>query len=339
MRLTDERLSLMRLTPVIRGAATYIPGLYKVVSKWRKASAHGGETDNAAYCYEVWLKHLTLLWANGMRTIPDTVAELGPGDSLGTGLAALLCGANHYYALDIVHYANAPRNLMIFDQLVNLFQRRAGRPSKGWPDYDQHLDPNMFPSHILTQSVLASALAPDRLTAIRSALVHPSLDTDRITIRYMVPWNKASVIRPATVDLVFSHTVLELIVNLEDTYQACSQWLKPGGWMSHQIDLSSCYLAKVWNDHWTYPEWIWKIVMGKGSFYLNRQPCSHHIQLLRASGFEIVAHLNWTRTDGIKRSQLALRWKGLSEDDLTCWETFIQARRPNRATKPTPPPN
>ena len=86
----------MRLTPVIRGAATYIPGLYKVVSKWRKASAHGGETDNAAYCYEVWLKHLTLLWANGMRTIPDTVAELGPGDSLGTGLAALLSGANHY---------------------------------------------------------------------------------------------------------------------------------------------------------------------------------------------------------------------------------------------------
>jgi hypothetical protein len=76
------------------------------------------------YCYEVWLKHLTLLWANGLRTIPDTVAELGPGDSLGTGLAALLSGANHYYALDIIRYADTPRNLMIFDQLVDLFQRR-----------------------------------------------------------------------------------------------------------------------------------------------------------------------------------------------------------------------
>ena len=141
MRLTDERLFLMRLTPVIRGAATYIPGLYKTVSNWRKVGTGG--TDIAAYCYEVWLKHLTLLWANGLRTIPDTVAELGPGDSVGTGLAALLSGANHYYALDTVQYANTPRNLMIFDQLVSLFQRRAGRPSKGWPDYDQHLDSNL----------------------------------------------------------------------------------------------------------------------------------------------------------------------------------------------------
>src|SRR5436305_1646470 len=118
----------MRVTPIIEGAATYIPGLYKI----RKERTGG--TDTAAYCYGVWLKHLTLLWANGMHTIPDTVAELGPGDSLGTGLAALLSGANHYYALDVVYYANTPRNLMIFDQLVNLFQRRTGRPSKGWPD-------------------------------------------------------------------------------------------------------------------------------------------------------------------------------------------------------------
>ncbi len=75
----------MRLTPIVKGAATYISGLYKMRAKRRT-----GGTDTAAYCYDVWLKHLTLLWANGLRTIPDTIAELGPGDSLGTGLAALL---------------------------------------------------------------------------------------------------------------------------------------------------------------------------------------------------------------------------------------------------------
>jgi hypothetical protein len=291
----------MRLTPVIKGAATYIPGLYKVVSKRRT-----GGTDTAAYCYGVWLKHLTLLWANGLRTIPDTIAELGPGDSLGIGLTALLSGVNHYYALDVVHYANTPRNLLIFDQLVALFRQHAERPTKGWPDYDQYLDANLFPSHILTEGLLEMALAPDRITAIRAALVRPSPDADRITIRYMVPWNEVRVI----------------------TYRACALWLKPGGWMSHQIDFTSHHLAKEWNDHWTYPDWLWKIVMGKRPFLINRQPCSHHLQLLRASEFEIVCHLKQTRANGIKRSQLALAWRGLSEDDFACAGTFIQARKP-----------
>ena len=62
----------MRLTPVVKGVATYIPVLYKVMVKWR-AGGTGG-TDTAAYCYGVWLKHLTLLWANGLRTIPPSMA-------------------------------------------------------------------------------------------------------------------------------------------------------------------------------------------------------------------------------------------------------------------------
>jgi len=313
----------MRLTPIVKGAATYIPGLYKVMAKRRT-----GGTDTAAYCYNVWLKHLTLLWANGLRTIPDTIAELGPGDSLGTGLAALLSGVSHYYALDVVHYADTPRNLSIFDRLVELFQQHTGRPIKGWPDYDQYLDANLFPSHILTKNILEMALAPDRITAIRAALMHPSPDADRITIRYMVPWHEASVIRQGTVDLILSHSVLEHVVNLEDTYRACALWLKPGGWMSHQIDFTSHHLATAWNDHWTYPDLLWKIVMGKRSFYINRQPCSHHLQLLRASEFEVVCHLKQTGTNGIKRPQLALDWRGLSEDDFACAGTFIQARKP-----------
>jgi hypothetical protein len=316
----------MRLTPIVKGAATYIPGLYKVMAK-RRTGGTGG-TDTAAYCYGVWLKHLTLLWANGLRIIPDTVAELGPGDSLGIGLAALLSGVNHYYALDVVHYANTPRNLLIFDQLVALFQQHTGRPTKGWPDYDQYLDANLFPSHILTKSVLEMALAPDRIAAIRAALVNSSPDTDRITIRYVVPWNEARVIQRATVDLILSHSVLEHVVNLEDTYRACALWLKPSGWMSHQIDFTSHSLTQDWNGQWTYPDWMWKIIVGKRPFLINRQPCSHHLQLLRASGFEIMCHLKQTGANGVKRSQLALGWKALSEDDFACAGTFIQARKP-----------
>src|SRR4051812_1903806 len=113
----------MELDQVVRGAATCIPGVSKVLSAWRPERTGG--TDNAKYCYSVWLKHLTRLWASGSRRIPVTVAELGPGDSLGTGLAALLTGVEHYYALDVASYADPQRSIAILDELVQLFEERA----------------------------------------------------------------------------------------------------------------------------------------------------------------------------------------------------------------------
>ena len=60
-----------------------------------------------------------------METTFGTVAELGPGDSLGTGIAALLSGVEKYYALDVKPYFNNAINLEMFDRLLELFQRRA----------------------------------------------------------------------------------------------------------------------------------------------------------------------------------------------------------------------
>jgi hypothetical protein len=144
----------LELKPVVKGLLTFVPGLHRLV--YRRGT---GGTDTPAYCYEVWLKHLTLLWENKLRAIPNSVAELGPGDSLGVCLAALLSGAGKYYALDVVPFANQARNLQIFDGLVELFKQRAARPSRGWPNYDAHLDGRLFPSHILTREILNESLA------------------------------------------------------------------------------------------------------------------------------------------------------------------------------------
>ena len=51
-----------------------------------------GGTGSARYCYSIWLRHLLLAHAGGMRGLPSTLAELGPGDSVGVGLAALISG-------------------------------------------------------------------------------------------------------------------------------------------------------------------------------------------------------------------------------------------------------
>lgn len=43
-----------------------------------------------------------MAYKNGLPVHPDTVAGLGPGDSLGFGLAALISGADKYFAFDVV---------------------------------------------------------------------------------------------------------------------------------------------------------------------------------------------------------------------------------------------
>ncbi|MGI8422542.1 MAG: hypothetical protein ACR2NO_00220 [Chloroflexota bacterium] len=114
---------MTELKPIAKGLATMVPGLYRLLAR-----PVAGNTDSADYCYSVWLKHLTLLWQSGMREMPSSVAELGPGESLGSGFAALLSGASRFYALDVVSYSNTEKNLRVFDELVERFKRRAPRP-------------------------------------------------------------------------------------------------------------------------------------------------------------------------------------------------------------------
>jgi len=132
------------LKPAIKGLLTFIPGVSNLLPPRRE-----GGTKSAAYCYDVWLKHLVFLWESGVRTIPKTYAELGPGDSLGIGLCAMLCGAERYFALDVLRHSNTERNLLIFDELLGRFRSRAPRPNRGWPDFDPFLNDRLFPEHIL----------------------------------------------------------------------------------------------------------------------------------------------------------------------------------------------
>jgi hypothetical protein len=205
---------------VAKGLLTYVPGLRRIA-----ANRSTGTREPAQYSYGVWMKHLVLLWQHGVRRIPDTLAELGPGDSLGAGLAALLSGVNKYYALDVVPYSDNATNLRVFDELVGLFRQRAPRPEKGWPDFDPYLDDRLFPSHILTDAWLNECLRPDRIAFLRDALTSCSRPAASTPIRYMVPWDDIGVIEPASVDLIISHSVLEHVVDLEHTYAAFKAWL------------------------------------------------------------------------------------------------------------------
>src|SRR5262249_48006693 len=104
--------------------ATFVPGLGHMTGRMT------GGTVSARYCYSVWLRHLSMLHRSALPTSFGTLVELGPGDSIGIGLAALLSGAEHYVALDVTRYAAAALNLQIFEELVGLFREQAPIPDE-----------------------------------------------------------------------------------------------------------------------------------------------------------------------------------------------------------------
>ena len=95
----------------------------------------------------------------------------GPGDSIGIGIAAVLTGVERYFAFDVVAHANTPRNLAIFDGLVDLFLEQADIPDASeYPRVGPTLLDYRFPGHLLTPDRMREALDPARLARVRASI-------------------------------------------------------------------------------------------------------------------------------------------------------------------------
>ena len=226
--------------PLVKGAITYVPGLYRIGVK-----GTGGSTDSARYCYSVWLRHFVKAAEAGLPTHFETVAELGPGDSLGTGLAALLTGARRLYALDAIAYSDLSRNLAVFDELAELFRRRTPIPGEDdFPEVRPLLRSYEFPGDLLDTARLKDSLRDSRVATIRSALTAPAgtrarAGSNDVAIEYCAPWLDTSLSLRGSVDLIFSQAVLEHVDDVALACDAQSRWLRPGGAVSHTIDYRS----------------------------------------------------------------------------------------------------
>ncbi|MHC4424771.1 MAG: methyltransferase domain-containing protein [Planctomycetota bacterium] len=313
----------MGLKHVARGVLTYVPRLDRLLT------GHTGGTDSARYCYSVWLRHLVLAQQAGLCTWPKAVAEFGPGDSLGIGLAALLSGVEKYYALDVVEYAGTDVNLAILDELVTLFSNKEPIPSEEeFPLVKPLLKSYKFPHDSLTDDRLRQGLTTERIQSMRESLANPNnSNKGDIEIRYIVPWYDTGAMKQESVDMIFSQAVLEHVDGLAHIYKTFYRWLKIDGFMSHQIDFGCHRLAKQWNGHWAYSDLTWKLIKGRRSYLLNREPYSTHKRLLGQSGFEIVCEVKTSDNSGLLRKQLSPRLKQASEEDMTTRTVHILARK------------
>src|SRR5262245_7538083 len=130
---------------IAKGTLTWIPPLNAL----RKRRLATGGTNNPRYCYSVWLRHLVTLHRCGFDISGASIGELGPGESIGTGLAALLSGATSYVGLDVVAFY--PKNALdIFEELVRLYRSKAGIPEdREFARVKPKLDSYEFPDHLI----------------------------------------------------------------------------------------------------------------------------------------------------------------------------------------------
>ena len=315
----------MKAKYLLKGVFKSIPGIEKLYN-FHKST---GGTNSARYCYAVWMRHLILANEHAAKGVPRKIAELGPGDSIGIGLSALLSGAERYYALDVVRYTNVQCNLDIFDELTELFRARTPIPQEAeFPNIRPALSSYDFPAHLLPAEQLSNALAPGRVAKIRRAI--ENMDKEDISgdaiISYRVPWHTDQVIEEESVDMIISQAVLQHVNDLEGTYKAMHKWLKKDGLMSHSIDLKSMGSSDRWDGHWSYSDLEWKIVKGRKNYLINREPHSTHIRYVNENGFRLVCDKKTVIAPTLDPGKdIARKFKSLSGEDRSTSGTFLQA--------------
>jgi len=245
--------------PLVVGALkSFIPSI-------SRSNGTGG-TIAPRYCYGIWLRHIRMIADAGVDPVRDVVVEIGPGDSGGTGLAALLSTAKRYIALDVGPHAEAVVQSTLLDAIADLLRHRAPIPdAKEFPKVFPRLRDYSFPSDVLDAERVARTLAPGHIEEIRRALDHMGAEDAQTAVGYVCPWSRQSV-APKSADLVFSQAALQEIDNrggaLRSTFESMATWLKPGGVMSHQVDLGM-YGAEPWDRHWTYGDVTWSMIRGQ----------------------------------------------------------------------------
>ena len=262
--------------------------------------------------------------------LPRVVAEIGPGDSLGIGIAAMMSGCETYRAFDVVRSANIIENVCVFDELSELFQMHADIPNEvEFPRVSPRLSSYDFPSRILPEDRLQVLLSQERLKAIRNALEQMTPEGDQSElISYTVPWSSLTKQDESSIDMILSQAVMMHIEDLQGSYGTMFNWLRPGGFMSHQIDFSSLQVSSVWNGQWSYPRWLWALLKGRRPFLLNRQPLSVHLDVMRRCGFKIVDVVAKEDRSGIQRADLAADFLDISDEDLITRGAYVLAAKP-----------
>jgi SAM-dependent methyltransferase len=303
---------------MLTGMLTYVP----ILNAWRLRHETTGGSDSARYCYSAWFRHLRILDQCGFKIKDARVGELGPGDSIGIGLAALLSGASQYIGLDIVPYSAKTDLRKIFDELLHMYTQSERIPDdKEFPFVRPQIESYDFPYGLIDRHDFSPRVEKIRMQVMEGV-------NSGGCLMYKAPWTSLPDIALASLDLIFSQAVLEHVDSLEETYRAMFAWLKPGGYGSHVIDFRAHGRSPFWNGHWAYSDWQWKLVRGKREFLLNREPLSTHLALVRKVGFEVLISKRDKTAHGLETQALSTRYHRMDSLDAETSGVLLVLKKP-----------
>jgi SAM-dependent methyltransferase len=263
-------------------------------SMWRKLKLfrHGemNDPERAIQTFEKYYRR-----AKEYATIPPgfTVLELGPGDSILSGLVARSMGASQTWLVDTGSYAETDvgvcRRALALLKLAGYTDLSLNDPTS--------LDEVLKRANVsyLTEGTASLAAIPD-----------------------------------ASIDFFWSQVVLEH-VPLEEFPEFLRQLrriVKPNGIGVHSVDFRDHLSNSLNNLRFSSETWEGQIFRNSG-FYTNRIRPSAMLGLFREAGFdvEVVAETNWPKIP-IPRSAMAMPFRELPESELRLAEYEVILRPP-----------
>jgi SAM-dependent methyltransferase len=277
--------------PLKMGAKLILSRLPVSRTVWSRLGIfRGGAMDDPRYAISIVDAHLQ--HGGVLASGPSfTLLELGPGESIATGIIAATRGIRSSY--------------LVADQ-DSVF-----RPLK-------------------TYRPLLDALAAEGrdVSAFRSALDFDDL-CRRAGVAYLTGGLAAlRSIPSASVDFLFSNAVLEHVrrTDFVPTLLEMRRILRPGAVASHAVDLQDHlgealnnlrFSASMWETDW----------MARSGFYTNRIRYAEMLELFREAGFEprIVEEHRWERLP-TPRARMAPAFRNLDEQDLTVSSFWVILR-------------
>lgn len=232
--------------------------------------------------------------------------ELGPGNSLAQATLWSLLGAERILAVDVQHYATANSATGVYAGVIGQLDARIGSGSLPDP-----LGPG-------GRAARAAELFP------AGDLGFPALGP---RIDYRITDGRDLPVESASVDFIYSISVLEHVRDVDHAYREMARVLRPGGLCSHLVDLRDHHHADP-VDFLRYPDGLWDRMTGRSAGWTNRLRASQHLGAIAAAGIEVLFYEPRRIETPPREDALARRFREFGDDDLRTIGMILVLRRP-----------